>query len=122
LAKVNEFLDNYVYFYVKFTSSANDNIAGNLSDLRKYMVPGSELEKRMKGGVDGLFWASSRGDTLKNIEVHDCMNIGGGNFVCDITFTVDTVGWNGHVETNNNAKILITTTNSGLKAAAMKNY
>lgn len=113
---------NFVDAYVTYSSNANRNIVGNFNRLKQYMKEDCNLQKRLKAAQGGLGWASSKSDELQEIEYHRIMNLGDGMYYCELTYTVDTRGTQGHVITDNNLKIIFVTEEDSLLAIAMTSY
>lgn len=121
--EISQFAEEFLLAYVRYSSNSNRNVSGNYFALEKLMVMGSTLQKRMRYAVAGLGWASSNGDELSGIEYNHYMDLGGGSYLCDLTYTVDTLGSAGLVTTNNKLKLIIVQNpDGGYLAQAMSSY
>lgn len=121
-AEIKELADNFVAAYVQFMSNTNSNAWGNYYNAMEYIVSGSELDTRLNQAIEGQGYASSSGDSIVSITLNSAMNLGGGNYFADVTYVVDTTGNKGVVQTTSNIKLIVSRTDSGLKAAAIASY
>ncbi len=122
VAELDAFLDTFVERYVAYGGSNKNTRHNNLSQLLKYIVEDSNLEKRMKSALEGLRYGQSRGDTVVSITRNQCTSVGDGRYYVDITYLVDTVGKEGVVQTTINAQLIILRTGDGLKTEILMNY
>ena len=105
--RLQKFADRFLARYVAFTGSAHKSSENNYAKLLPYVVMGSDLHKRMSMALDGLGWAQSNGDVLISIVYNRFTDIGGGKFICDATYEVDTYGREGVVRTTNYVRFVI---------------
>lgn len=121
--ELDTLIESFLGRYVIFTGGANKTRKDqNLQNLLVYIVPGSKLAGRMKNALDGLTYAQSKNDVIQDITVHHYVNFGGGRYMCDLTYLVDTTGREGVVQTTNNVRMIILETADGLKAESMTSY
>ena len=120
--KLGVFVDGFIEAYVAFTGSANHQASRNFSKLSTYLISGSDLYRRLGTAIDGLQFAQSNGDKIQQIYINQISDVGNERFYCDVTYTVETWGKAGAVETNNNLKLIILNTEDGLKIEAMTRY
>lgn len=120
--RLDTIVDAYIRSYVDFTSCTGNDSKANYHQLAQYMVPNGDLSKRMYAALDGLYWVSDRGAVLSAIDIHHYINIGGGRYMCDVTYVVDTRDYSGAVQTTSNVKIIFLETENGLKAETMTSY
>lgn len=97
-----DFLGGYVYF----TSGAQGVNIYNYYAVIGYVEYNSDLYHRIGQAVQGMGFANSRGDTLKSINIDRAMDLGNGYQVCQITYLVETTGFDGVVTTTNTQKVL----------------
>lgn len=112
----------FVEAYITYSSNVNRNTSGNYFRLENLMVMGSELQKRMRYAVAGLGFSSSMGDELVGIEYHNFMALDNEIYIVDLTYTVDTIGQDGHVVTDNNLKLSFDNSSGTLLVSAMSSY
>lgn len=115
-------LETFLQRYVAFTGSANRNEGANYQRLIKCLVPNGELAKRLYTALDGLHYAQSNGDTIKDITVNHFYKISEERWMCDVTYIVETIGRNGAVQMENNLKVIFLQTEDGPKVEAMTRY
>lgn len=121
--ELTELAELFVRRYIAYSSNADGNIAGNYQRLEELMVMGSTLQKRMRYAVPELTWSSSMRDTLQEITFFHRMDLGGGAYLCDLCYTVETVGQRGPVTTENKLKLIAVRGEDGrLLMAAMSSY
>ena len=118
-AQLDTVITGFIRSYVDFTTCAGNDSEANYRRLVPYMIPGGELAKRMHAALDGLQWVSDRGAELSALTVSQCVNIGGGRYLCDVTYTVDTRDYTGQVQTTSRVKLIFLQTEDGLKAETM---
>lgn len=119
---LDEYVSRYIPLYIRYTSNADGNRYGNLDRLLSYILPGTSLEARMKGALEGLYYAHSRSDTLNELTFNHHMVLGENTYFVDITYLVDTVGNAGLVTTTNNVKLIIVKNEHGSFTAAQSSY
>lgn len=112
----------FLHKYIDYTCNTGKDPSGNLTALRPYIVSGSSLHKRMQQALDGLNWVPDRGASLVSMEIRSYINMGGGRFLCDMTYVVNTLRHNGQPQSTTNCKVVFVATNDGFKAEAMFNY
>lgn len=118
-----EFLTkNFLYNYVVFTSSATGSVSYNYVQVIKYLVPNGELAKRLATAIDGLQYAQSWGDTIKEININRIIDLGEERYLCDATYIVETYAKAGLLRTENNVKLILANTEYGLRIEAMTRY
>ncbi len=120
IRELDTFVDTFLYWYVVYKGCANDSVMTNYAQISQYVLPGSDLDNRLKGAMDGLTYAQSRGDQLVDITKHHFIRLSETDYMVDLTYLVDTTGFDGVVQTTNNAKLIITRINGQLKATAEK--
>lgn len=119
---LDNFINEYIAQYVTYTSGANHLSFINYQNLKKLIVPDSELHYRVEQAIGGLGFASSRGDEIKAITVNRYMKLADDRYLCDVTYDVATIGQDGLHEYPNYTKIMIVNTEYGLLAEAMASY
>lgn len=120
--QLQTFVEEFLRRYVIFSGCANDARVSNYINVVAMVVDGSRLQTRMRDAIDGLQFAQSNGDKIASIDIHQMIDLGEEKYLCDVTYLVDTTGHKGVVQTSNNVKIIVTQTDSGLKAEAMTSY
>ncbi len=118
---LNTTIENFIDHYVAFTTVAGNDTPGNYQRLLKDLVPGGELAKRMYAALDGLGWVSDRRGTLDDLQIHHYIDLGGGRYLCDLTYVVTTRYWSGDSQTTTHVKMIFLQTEDGLKAESMLN-
>lgn len=110
---------DFVTAYIHFTSQTGGKTSQNLAQARKFVVPGGNLEKRLKATVSGLYWVTDRHVSIESITVSRYTNIGDGRYMCIVTYVVNTQDHTGAVRLENSEQIIFCQTENGLRAEAM---
>ena len=120
--RITGFSKDFLYHYVVFTSSSSGSISYNYVQVTKYLIPNGDLAKRLATAIDGLQYAQSWGDTIKEITVNRVVDLGGCRYMCDVTYIVETYAKAGLLRTENNVKLILTESEYGLRIANMTRY
>lgn len=122
-ALLQDFLDGFLVSYVRFTGSSNQAASLNYAKLRGgYLIPDSDLAKRLATALDGLAFAQSYGDKLDEVIIHRLTRIDEDHYFCDVTYLVSTYGKAGKVQTTNNMKVMLTYWEDSLRVESMTRY
>ena len=116
------FLDEYCRYYVGFMGSHRDMIYTNYGKLKPYLLPGSDLANRMNSALEGMVWSNNKSNELQSVDIHYCIKLESGEYLCDVTYFVNTLGNNGYVVTENDARIIVVWLENGLFAKEMMSY
>lgn len=122
IAELDGFLEEFIDIYVVFAGCANDNRFANYNKVIQYVVPDSSLAQRMVDALDGMQFAQSQGDEVDSIDVHHYVELEDGTYMCDVTYKVDTTGYEGIVQTTTNVKLIIVRSGSKLLVESMIGY
>ena len=93
--------------------------------LAGYIVPGSDLDFRMKAAQDGLGWAHTNSIDIHYTTLNSAVSFGGGVYLCDFSSAFTTTGINGTQDFENNIKMIVvdkTGNMSDLRVAEMSQY
>lgn len=115
---VGEFLDAYVIF----AGCANDFRYANYGLVIQYVVPESNLAKRMQEALEGLLYAQSKGDEVDSIVFNHMVELEPDTYMCDVTYYVNTIGQEGLVQTKTDAKIILVRMGGKLLVESMIGY
>lgn len=119
--RLKSFVEEFLDIYVIFAGCANDSHQKNYERVIRYVVPGSKLAQRMDD-LEGMQFAQSRGDEVAGIDIHHYVKLSEGRYLCDVTYKVDTTGYEGVVQTTTNAKLIIVESGDKLLVEAMIQY
>ena len=122
LARLAEFSAGFSVNYLKYISGVTDPTYG-YQRLSGYLLPGSDLDNRMKDAMDGLSWAHTSSITVDSSQLNGALSLGEGFYLCDISATATTfaVG-HGEVETVNNMRVIVREKNDDVRAIHLKLY
>ena len=118
------FVEGFVKAYVRYSSGGGGSGMRyqNYYMLDKYMVPGGELEERMKSALASLFFVVDHRAEVKEICYNQFICVDEGAYMCDLTYTVSQNAVSGRTESNVSLRILVVETENGLRAEAMSVY
>lgn len=119
---LDSFLEEFIDVYVLFAGCANDNRYANYNKVIKYVVPESTLAQRMYDALDGMQFAQSQGDEVADIQVHHYVELASGKYLCDVSYKVDTTGYEGVVQTTTNCKMILVENNGKFLVESMIGY
>ena len=114
--QIKTLLDGFMQRYIDCLSNASRNVQGNYNALKPYIVSGSDIDRRVRDNMESQAWAHSGGDTVTKRDDLLLMNMGNGYYLAELDYTLDTIGNKGHVESVNRVIVLMSRTDSGLKA------
>ncbi len=113
-AQLTKLIQAFLKDYVLFTSSST-NIYANYRQVITHMVPNGELANRMRMAQDGLQWIYPYPDTLLGTQYHHMIDLGDGSFICDISYTVKTLGRQGNIELTTPIQLIFVPVDGTLK-------
>ena len=120
--RLTSFLNEYCMYYVGFMGSHRDLIYTNYNKLKPYLLAGSDLANRMNSALEGMVWSNNKANELQSVDVHYCIKLDNGDYLCDVTYYVNTLGNNVYVVTENDARIIVVWNANGLFAKEMLSY
>lgn len=122
VAVLEDFIREFLDAYVIFAGCANDFRYANYGQVIKYVVPGSNLAKRMQEALDGLQYAQSNGDEVDSVIFHHMVELDSDSYMCDVTYLVNTIGKEGLVQTTTNVKMVLVRVDGKLLVETMIGY
>lgn len=114
-AEIQTLLDGFLQRYIDCLSNASRNVQGNYNALKPYIVADSAIDKIIRDNMAGQQWAHSHGDTVTARDDLLLMELGGGYYLAELDYTLDTVGNKGHVESVNRVLVIMQRTDAGLR-------
>lgn len=119
---LDKFIGEFIKRYVLFTGCSNDSRFANYHRLMELVVEDSTLAQRMYDALDGLEFAQSKGDKVTSIQINHRVKLEEGRYLMDITYLVDTIGWQGVVQITNNVRIIVVETEGKLLVESIVFY
>lgn len=109
LVRLDAFCSEFVKVYSQYTSGIlGEYSSGGYASLQKYVLAGSDLDKRLYAALDGYTWAHTNSYSLNSYVLNGAIDLGGGYYVCDVTTeTTSVTSGNGEQNDVNNLKILV---------------
>lgn len=89
LLRLYNMLQAFTEKYLIFRSGATDSVTA-LNDLRPYIVPGSDIEKRAQAALDGLSWAHTSSVRVSDFSLNGVLPLVPNFYVCEVSATADT--------------------------------
>lgn len=115
-AEITAFISAFIDKYVAFTGSSKWNYMTNYQALESYMVAGSDLQVRTYNTIDSLIFGTYRNNVITSIDIRKILDLGNGQYMCDLTYFVDCWGTSGFVNTENIIRLIVQDTENGIKA------
>ena len=119
IARLDPLARDYLKRYVDFLSCAGNNPEANYQKLREVLVPDCDLEHRFRDAVRGLTWISDRKSTISSTTFNHWVDLGSGQYLCDVTYEVDTKLHDGMAHETTTLHLIITETANGPKVEIM---
>ena len=122
MVQLEAFNQDFINAYIKFLTSNRGTRIANHNELKPYLVPGSDLAKRVKNALDGLQFGQSKSDKLVDLTINHAVKISDERYILDVTYVVDTKGRQGVVTTTNYAQYVAVQTEDGLQVEMLLSY
>lgn len=124
LKAINDLMAPFLRSYVAFTSNegGKENSRNNYNRLTKYLVSGGDMAERMYNALDGLYWAKDSGSVIQETYLNHAVNLGGGRYLCDVTYIVEAEVYRDDPITVNDVKIIWVQTEKGLRVESLLVY
>lgn len=126
LAKLTDFTERFAERYQSYNAGIGGDPATVYANrIAGYIMPGSDLEFRMKAVQDGLGWAHTNSIDIHYTTLNSAVSFGGGVYLCDFSSAFTTNGINGTQDFENNIKMIVidkTGDMSDLRVAEMSQY
>lgn len=122
-SELDAFNRDFIDRYTRYLTSRLDNRQENYNNLTPLLVRGSDLYTRISKAYDGFQYGQSKSDTITSFTSNHIIDLGGGKYLSDVTYEVDSLGRDGKLHHSvNNAQIIFVRTDSGLKAERLISY
>lgn len=118
-ARMDSLADVYIRRYVDLLSCTGNDRYKNYWNLAEYLVQGSALDERFRAALDGLYWVSDRRSSVTDLTVDHRVDLGGGRYLCTVTYGVDTHLFSGLSHEITSARLILAETAAGLKVENM---
>ena len=124
LKAINDLMAPFLRSYVAFTSNegGKENSRDNYNRLTKYLVSGGDMAERMYNALDGLYWAKDSGSVIEETYLNHAVNLGGGRYLCDVTYIVEAEVYRDDPITVNDVMIILVETGNGLRVESLMVY
>ena len=118
---VESLLTPFLDSYVAFTSNkgGKEGTNENYANLREFLVPGGDMVSRMYKALDGLGWAKDSGSRITESHFNHIVDLGGGRYLCDVTYIVEAELYQDDPITVNDVMIMVVETKQGLRVESL---
>ena len=113
--EIVSFVGRFVPLYVACLANTNQSAVTNYSAIRNLLVPGGEMDNRLRGAIGGQYYAQSRSADITALTVHDIFASSGGYYIADISYTVETYGHHGSVTSDTDMYLILLSDEDGLR-------
>ena len=121
-AALEDFAERFCEGYVAFMGCHREKVVSGYRAILPLLLPDSDLAARAANARNGQLWSHNRRNDLVSVEHRAFIRLGEGEYVCDVCFTVDTLGLNGTVRSENRARIFVVERDGQLYATDMLRY
>jgi hypothetical protein len=122
VAKAKKCAEDFVKQYMVFISCTNAARKQEYKTLIGLIVDGAPLEDRMYEAMDGLQWVTKQKTKLLDIQFSNCILLGEGRYLCDLSYTTETTKYTGVTTEVTNTKIILVQSGKKLLIESMQNY
>lgn len=121
--RVHEFALRFLNALLPYAGDLNHSAGYYWYDLYALIVHEGPLEERLLDYMRaGFGYNNTYSIDIVADSVVFCSDLGGGNYLIDLTYRTETVGLEGPVQEDNRTRLLIVQSEDGLLTAAMFNY
>ncbi len=122
LQRFMDFMAAFTERYLVYTSGVKDN-GLHLNELKPYLLPGADLEKRMKDAMDGLSWAHTVSISIEDYQFNNVLILTDGYSVCDVSATAKTFTYGkGEEYRTTNLKVIVFDNGNKILAESLELY
>lgn len=114
LQRYYDFCDPFTRQYLIYTSGLSNRAEVNYYALVPYLLPESDLAKRMFDALDGLSWGHTSSINITDVRVNSVLLLVDGYAVCDVSADVNTFTY-GKGEENRTTNFRVITYDDGEK-------
>lgn len=95
LANFSAFADKFIPLYDVCLSNVTKSANLNYQRIRPYVVPGSNLDQRLKGAAGGQVFGQTYGTATSPPRVHSVYNLGNEYYLIDLSYSTVSYSENG---------------------------
>jgi len=121
-AELDKLVRSFLVRYTLYSSSYNQEAPDNYAWLNQLLVPNGELSRRLYTALDGLQYIQNLSDEVTSVTINGIYSLSEERYMCDVTYTLRTIGRKGAVEMSHNMKVIYLQTRYGLRVEAMTRY
>ena len=122
LGRLAKFTAGFVVNYLNYTSGVLDPSYG-YEQLKPFLVPDGDLDRRMRDAMDGLGWAHTSSVRVNSAVLNGAIALGDAYYLCDITSSATTYAiGHGEVESIRNMRVIVVNRNDDIRAISLELY
>ncbi len=100
-------MENFTEKYLLFRSGATDSMTA-LNNLKPYIIPNSDIDKRAQNALDGLSWAHTSSFKMVDYRYNWTLPLTNGCYVCNVSATTQTYTYGkGEVSDEMNLSVIV---------------
>ena len=107
LHEITGFTEKFIPRYVNCLTNVNRNANLNYLQISPYVVPGSELDQRLKAAIKGQVFAQSRGIEISDVRIHEVFNLENEYYIADLSYSVLTYTDKGQTTTDTDMYLVL---------------
>ena len=112
----SDFVLSAVKQYIVYTAYGYQNVENNYQELLKYIYPSSPAYTTISSSYSAIKWNSPLMNiSYKELKVDNVLDIGGGNFTCDVVCRVDLSSWAASRQYSNVIRLTCVSSSNGMK-------
>ena len=122
--EIEEFADNFIQKYYKFSASARGSAEENFDELSPYIDPASTLMERLSETIEFMdSYAQNRGGSLNDIRVNAVMPLDDGSYFCDVSYEANVKGLHGEsTDVTTSMRLIIIESGNSYLVTELTNY
>lgn len=107
LQDIGAFTRDFIPRYVNCLSNVSHNANMNYILIQPYIVPGGELDQRLKAAISGQVFAQSRGTETSDVRIHEIFNLENEYYIVDLSYSVVTYADKGSTTTDTDMYLVL---------------
>lgn len=116
MAELRSFADSFITPYLNYFGTKNVDM--NAGALRALIVPGCDIERRMKEFLDGAAWIHYYAVSINTYSFDNAFSLGDGFYVIDLSYDATAFSEYKTVQQPSNLRVVVSRTDAGLRAVS----
>lgn len=85
------FIEEFLPYYIECQANTRRNAADNYNRIKRFLVPDSGLDRRIRGGIGGNYYAQSNGENILSLDYDRHIKLGDGVYLVEFTYQLESV-------------------------------